>query len=55
MNSWKRLFKKISFVVMHKEGGYYECSKYHILTEEEIKANKILSLFTECTIKWKEF
>ena len=26
------------------------CSKYHILTEEEIKDNKILSLFTECMI-----
>lgn len=32
-------------------GDIITCSKYHALTEEEIKDNKILSLFTECTIK----
>ena len=34
-----------------QNGDIIACSKYHALTEEEIKDNKILSLFTECMIK----
>ena len=34
-----------------QNGDIITCLKYHALTEEEIKDNKILSLFAECMIK----